>query len=184
MAPSKKTKVKKPPQISDKKITVIVILSMVIFGLACVMQVINKSGNAIPSTNTTNESLQTGFTKENVTVLKTNLSKSAGTSKVPAGLPNDIPIETANVTESYTAIYPDKGFTQYTISFITSRTVALTLSDYSSYMKKAGYTMMANIGSNKVHNYLYGTKNNNDLSVVVNLSNGKTVVQLAYLKRK
>jgi hypothetical protein len=172
------------PQKSNKNLILIVVSLIVVLGIAYVISTSpQKEATTSSKTDTANEHPVQQYTKENVTVAKVDLSKTTGTSKIPSGFPKDIPVETANITDSFTANYPDKGVVQSSVSFTTAKTVSVAVSEYLSYMKKAGYIMNNEVMKTS-KNYLLGTLNKSDLSIFVNSNNGKTQVQMTYLSKK
>lgn len=122
-------------------------------------------------------------TKENVVVSKVDLNSASGKDKLPQGFPTFIPVETSDAFESYSASYPERKLTQYTVSYKTSKSVADKYDEYLSFMTKNGFTFTRD-GQNKVAGTLYGTKNGDDLLVVVSKSDDKTSVQISYLDRQ
>lgn len=122
-------------------------------------------------------------TKENVLVNKVDLNSTSDKEKLPQGFPAFIPVETKDAFESYSASYPERKITQYTVSYKTSKTVSEKYDEYLSFMTKNGFTF-SNDGQNKETGTLYGTKNGDDLLVVVSKSEDKTSVQISYLDRQ
>ncbi len=100
-------------------------------------------------------------------------------SKLPEGFPSVIPIELANITESYSARYPDRGLTQYTVSFTSFVSANDKYVEYEQYMRSEGYSVV----SNAANFSLYGRKENDDLSVVIGENNGETKVSLTFIDR-
>lgn len=134
----------------------------------------NSSAPQTPTTKTTTTEVK---------VDKVDLTTAQGNARLPQGFPTDIPVETTGAFESYTADYPTRNFTQYTVSYTTTKSVKDTYALYLSYMTKAGYTFRSD-GKDEKHGFLYGTKDNNDLSVVVTPKGTETSVQMSYLKKR
>lgn len=125
------------------------------------------------------------LTEENVAVSVTKPDISASSvSKLPAGFPTSIPVETANITESYRAVYNERGVTQYTVSYTSLKTRDALWDAYSSYMKGAGYTLDTGTTS-KTSGNISGTNASNDtLSVILSSRSGTTLVQMSLLDRQ
>ena len=103
--------------------------------------------------------------------------------KVPSGMPSDIPLELANVIESYTMTRDDKAAVQYTLSYKSSKTKAQKYAEYLDFMTKSDYAFGTS-GKNEATGTLSGEKNNDALTVVVSNQGEYTLVQLSYLDRK
>jgi hypothetical protein len=103
--------------------------------------------------------------------------------RLPAGFPAEIPVEIEGVTEAYARTYPERGVTQYTVVYKSASSLTEKFSEYESYMESAGY-ISAEDGSNMSSNFLSGTKDNDDLSVVLSIDGESTVVNLTYLDRE
>lgn len=103
-----------------------------------------------------------------------------GAFSAPAGLPQDIPVEKNEIIESATTQYPDQNAKQFSLNYISSKTVAEKYKEYKNYMVKEGYTFEeGNVNSSVLA--IFGEKANANLTVVISNSNGETLVQLSYL---
>src|SRR5258705_215550 len=110
------------------------------------------------------QALQT-VTGQKIEVTKTDITQN-GVSKLPVGFPPSIPMEAANITESYRTVYKEQGATQYSVSY-TSLKGKDTLWDlYSKYLADAGYTVDKN-ASSKAMGQILGQKGSSSLSVIV-----------------
>jgi hypothetical protein len=159
----------------NHSVIVLIIIALVLIG---VVYFLLKKPSSPDGTN------QEEVTKENVVVKNTNLSAAgAPEQKLPFGFPKSIPVELDGIVESYSAEYPERSIMQYTISFGTDDSTDTAFSEYSSFMKKNGYVFIEN-GENKAAGYLYGTKDNDDLSITISAQNGRTLVQMSYLDRR
>lgn len=114
---------------------------------------------------------------------KVDLTVAQGDARLPKGFPADIPVEIANIFESYTGEYQNPQATQYAVSYTTSKTVTGAYNLYLSYMTKAGYTFTPE-GKDMENGYLSGNKDGNNLSVFVNTKDTKTSVQISYVESK
>lgn len=114
----------------------------------------------------------------NIVIEKTPVAN--GELPAPSGLPKDIPIESSNILESITTKFPDQGMIQSSVSYLSSKTSIEKYSEYKAYLAKAGYEVKEGDSAYPVM-ALFGTKADANLSVVVSNSQGKTLVQLAYL---
>lgn len=103
-----------------------------------------------------------------------------GTFSVPAGFPQDIPLESGSLVESATTQYPAENAQQLSASYQSSKTVAQKYSEYRNYMERVGYQITENTANSSTR-AIFGTKVNTNLSVAISSSEGKTLVQLSYL---
>jgi len=103
-----------------------------------------------------------------------------GTLSVPAGFPQDIPLERGGVLDGATTQYPGKNAKQFSISYKSSKTVTEKYTEYKNYMTKAGYSVTEG-GANYPVRSLFGTSNDINLSVAISKSDGKTLIQLSVL---
>ena len=117
---------------SNKNVVILVIAVIVLVAIAYFL----TKGYSSQRQNTVAPQEGPQITKENVVVKNTNLG-AAGTaeSKLPEGFPSGIPVETAGVMESYSAVYQDRGLTQYAVSFTTDKSVVAVFGEYDLYMK-------------------------------------------------
>ena len=120
--------------------------------------------------------------KPEVEVTKTDLNQG-GTSKLPAGFPTKIPVEIANITESYRALYANRGVTQYTVSFTSLKSRETLWNIYSDFMKSDGYKIDATATS-KSAGQVSGDKDNDTLSIVISVRGGLSLVQINLLDRQ
>lgn len=104
-------------------------------------------------------------------------------NKLPKGYPMDLPVDTTNVTESYVAEYPNRNLTQYTLAFLTTKSVKEEVTMYVSAIEKAGYTFTSD-GKNTAGGYLNAKKGKTTVSVNVGTTNGKTIVNITYSVEK
>jgi len=164
---------------SNKNVVILVIAVIVLVAIAYFL----TKGYSSQRQNTVAPQEGPQITKENVVVKNTNLG-AAGTaeSKLPEGFPSGIPVETAGVMESYSAVYQDRGLTQYAVSFTTDKSVVAVFGEYDLYMKNAGYAFGPE-GRDEARYFLYGTKNNDDMSVAISSREGQTFVQIGFLDR-
>ena len=103
-----------------------------------------------------------------------------GVLSVPAGFPQDIPLEKADIIESATTDYPDQNAKQLSVSYKSSKTIAQKYSEYKTYMTQAGYSLTEG-GTNTPVRAIFGSKVGANLSVAISSSGGKTLVQISYL---
>ena len=120
-------------------------------------------------------------TKENVIVEKTDLTLSQA-NKLPAGMPSFVPVETGDITESYSMTYPDREVVLYTVGYLSSRTISQKYDEYIKFMKDNSYQINQSGLDAKIAT-LYSSKDGDDFSVVFSQKSGKTYVQVNYLER-
>jgi len=103
-----------------------------------------------------------------------------GSLPVPAGFPQDIPIEQVGISESATTNYPDQNAKQLSVSYKSSKTITQKYAEYKTYLTQAGYGLTEG-GANTPVRAIFGTKDSANLSVAISSSGGKTLVQISYL---
>ncbi len=165
---------------SSQTIILIVALFIILLIIAFAMSTLPKKNMDVNNQNGT-QPVQTVQKQLQVEVKKTDLAQSQGTNRIPAGFPSNIPIDTANIYDSYTAVYPTA--TQATVSYLTDKSIADAYEVYHAYMKKEGYVFRPN-GEDMKKGILYGTLSNNDLSILITTKDTKTSVQISFFKRK
>ena|SRR3989344_3862512 len=115
-------------------------------------------------------------------VVVENTPQAGGTFGVPAGFPEEIPLEKSKILESATTRYPDRNARQLSISYRSGSSVAAKYAEYKAYMEKSGYFVTEG-GTNSDAKAIFGTKEHTNLSVVISGSGGSTLVQLSYLEK-
>lgn len=115
-------------------------------------------------------------------VYKTDVNAATGKEKLPEGFPANIPVETDSVQDSIKSEIPDMHVTQYSVTYLSDKSVDAVQSIYTAFFTQEGYTTKP---SGQAPVQLYATKNNDDLSVVIETTDtGKTRVFVSYLDRK
>ena len=114
------------------------------------------------------------------TVVVENTSMINGTLSLPAGFPQDIPLEKGNLIESATTYYPEQNVRQLSISYQSSRTTTEKYAEYKNYMTASGYEITEE-DTNAPVRAIFGVKEDRNLSVAISSREGKTLVQLSYL---
>lgn len=123
------------------------------------------------------------ITHDNVAVQKIDLTKATGNARIPAGLPQDIPLDTATLTESYTMDYKDMGVTQSSVSYTSTKSLADLYKTYTDYLTKNKYSIKGGASTNTVKS-LYGFTEKADLSIVLSTQNKQSLVQISYVARQ
>ncbi|MFZ2048724.1 MAG: hypothetical protein WAV25_00240 [Minisyncoccia bacterium] len=141
----------------------------------------NKSGATLPNTSTTAKTEEVK-PRSDVTVKQAEVTDTGKSLKLPAGFPTTIPVETMNVTESYSAFYQTHNSTQYTVTYTSTATIASKWDEYEAFMSKNGYTINK-ATSIKSKGIISGTKTGESLLVVINAQGGKTLVHITLLKQ-
>ena len=174
------------PSKSSHSIILIVALFIILLIIAFAMSAMPKKQTQIVE-DTQQPSSQTPSTpapqkQVTVDVQKVDLSTKTGAARLPQGFPTDIPVDASNAVDSYTANYPAQKATQYSVSYLTAKSIKDTYNEYLTYMTKTGYVLRPD-GKDLAHGFLYGTYQNNDLSIVITTKDTKTSVQITYLRR-
>ena len=163
---------------SIKKLLTLIVVAVVVVVGALVLANVKKKDKEVAKIQGTQNS------PEGVKVSHVDLAKaSTPKEKIPQGLPSGIPLETNNVRESYSAEYQDLNAIQYTVVFTTNSSVAEKFQEYVTYMKSQGY-QITHQDKDAAVKYVYGSKDNDDLSVVISRQGESTQVQLTYLDRQ
>lgn len=165
---------------SSQSIILIVALFIILLIIAFAMSTMPKKDVSINQVENPNspQTIQKPLTVE---VKKTDLVNTQGTNRLPLDFPSTVPVDVANIYDSYTATYPTA--TQATVSYLTDKSIANTYTIYHDYMKKSGYVFRP-AGEDVKNGILYGTLANNDLSILITPKDGKTSVQISFFKRK
>jgi hypothetical protein len=121
-------------------------------------------------------------THEAVEVTKVDTAEP-GISKLPAGFPSSIPVEQANISESYRVVYSERGVTQYTVSFTSLKSKEALWDSYNDYLKSSGYSIDSSLTA-KSQGQISGNKEGDSISVIISLRNGISFVQLNLLDRQ
>jgi len=176
-----------PPTIPSKEksyatsVPALVIIFLILIGVSIWMY---TSGIFVPKTPV---AVQEGITqtasKETTTVRNVDLTQKTNRDQLPLGFPKNIPVDTSSrLTQSYVLAFPERNMSQYTAGFTTKETVVSQYKLYLDFMTNSGYLFAAD-GKN-LNTSLYGTKDNDDLSVVFSNQNGITNVSISYLDRQ
>jgi len=170
-----------PPQ--EKSFASNVPILIVVFVLLCAVSIWMYSAGLFGSRVQAPVGETQTAPKEVTTVNSTDLAQKSDRDQLPAGFPSDIPVDTTNkLSQSYVLAFPDRGVNQYTVEFNTKLSAQAQYKTYLDFMTANGYTF-GESGKN-ANASLYGTKNNDDLSVVFSSQNGVTTVSISYLDRQ
>lgn len=166
---------------SNSSVIVLVLIFVILVGASVYMYKSGIFGTKMPATEETKAPV---YSQDKVVVTGTDL-KSAGPArdKLPAIFAKDFPLPAnAVITESVTTDYPERKVTLSTFGYTTSLSPKEAYALYESYLTKNGYVSTKE--SKKVDQYIMGTKNNDDLSVIVGLNGKSTMVNISFLDRK
>lgn len=135
-----------------------------------------------PKTTTTKTDIRTS--DGNVTSVEVTKTDIAGgsTSNLPAGFPNNIPVETNNLTESFRAAYKSRNIVQYSVSYTSARSRDALWDTYSEFFNSSGYTV-DKTGTSRSLGQLSAALDNDSISVVISGHNGLSLVQINYVER-
>jgi uncharacterized ion transporter superfamily protein YfcC len=154
---------------THKTVTILIIVVVAVLAVYFVF----NSGSFVKKTAET--------TEENIVVQKTDLSSG---NKLPAGMPDFIPVETSDVKESYSMNYVDRRVILYAVSYTTSKSIAEKFAEYLKFMTDNGYkygTAQTKQGING--GTLFGINAKGDLSVILSKIEDKTYVQVSYVDK-
>lgn len=167
--------VKNTTAFNDKKLMAIFAIALIAF--AGIFYFFGVNGVAIKKDEVNKV---VSYTKENIQIDNIDLAKSEGKDRIPVGFPQDMPIDTSTILESYKATYPDRGLVQYIVSYTSEKTANILLKEYQDYMNKADYIIFDTNGKDQFRSSLSGSKGSARLSVVIGTSAGKMLVTIAY----
>jgi cytoskeletal protein RodZ len=116
------------------------------------------------------------FTSENVTVVDNNRI-------VQSELPDSVPVEYKNVTQSVTSDYPDRKTTLYTVVYTSTKQQEELRTIYNNFLKKNGYVIKVNKPTTK-STIFSATKNKNDITIIITPQGVKMQVHIDYVSRQ
>ncbi len=122
--------------------------------------------------------------EEKTVVYKGDVNASLMQDKLPQGFPMDIPVETAMLEESVKVDYTERGATQYSVVYLSEKSKDEVTTTYIKFFSDNGYQITPQQTGLANTTQLYGQKNNDDLSVVIESTDaGNTRVLLTFLDR-
>jgi hypothetical protein len=144
-----------------------------------------KSHHPVTSTLTPS-STETTDSDNQGTVPVVEITNSAvtsnGNSVLPTGFPSSIPVESANIKESYKADYTAHGLTQYTVTYISNKSADAVWQIYSEYLNSNGYTVNEANTSEK-NGTIIGNKGDDEIDVAITTLDSGSYVQVGYLTK-
>ncbi len=125
-------------------------------------------------------------TVENVSTDKIDLTRTQGMARVPAAIPKDLPLETTNVSESYTMNYLDQNLTLSGYTYMTDKKPQDVYNLYVTYLLNNKYTFRLTPPENKQPGVLdiNTMKDHDDLSVFISPNAGGSAVKIVFTDRK
>jgi len=142
----------------------------------------SRSSAPAPAQNT-QAATSTAAVAPNVDVQQVNLAQAtSAASKLPAGFPASIPVETAGIKESYKAVYTDHNVTQYTVSYSTAKSKDTLWRIYTDFGTANAFTVNAS-STSRAQGVLDLRKGKDELNVVISSAGSGSLVQMTYLDR-
>lgn len=126
---------------------------------------------------------QSGYTQENVSVVRAELDELEGENRIPAGFPLDTPVEAENITEALSMHYADAGVVLHSVSYTSSDTPIEAYAKWLEYMENANYDIPTE-GRNIDELMLHGLINIGELNVAISTSEDGTLIQTSYLDKQ
>ena len=166
---------------SNSSVIVLVLIFAVLVGASVYMY---KSGTFGSKTPVVEEAKTPAYTQEKVVVTSTDLkAPTPAKDKIPTAFAKDFPLASgAVIIESLTTDYPERKITLSSFVYTTNAPAKEVYALYEPYFTKNGYVSAQD--GKKVNQYIAGTKNNDDLGVIIG-SNGKnTTVNVTFLDRR
>lgn len=107
-------------------------------------------------------------------------------ARVPAAIPKDLPLETTNVSESYTMNYLDQNLTLSGYTYMTDKKPQDVYNLYVTYLLNNKYTFRLTPPENKQPGVLdiNTMKDHDDLSVFISPNAGGSAVKIVFTDRK
>ena len=106
-----------------------------------------------------------------------------GTTAILGTFPADLPIEKdITTTDSYKYIPAKSTEQQTTLEYVSKKSFAENVKIFSGYLASAGYKI-TNKTEKPTWEFLYGTKDNNDLAIRIEKQGEQAKVSVSYLKR-
>lgn len=102
---------------------------------------------------------------------------------LPEGFPWSIPVDSMNITDSYTIDYDARGVTQYSVTYNTDISISEKYKMYKEFMIADGYTLTTDSSDGDVSS-LYGTRDDSELSIIIDEVADETRVQITYLEKQ
>lgn len=120
---------------------------------------------------------------EKVSVQRFDSGPDRGTSEVPAGLPQGLPIEdSAEILESYSAVYEERGVIQHSLSYVSQNSTEDIFESFLNFVEDGGYEISYD-GRDSGSLVISADKDNNNLFFSVSIREGRVFVQISYLER-
>jgi hypothetical protein len=118
---------------------------------------------------------------KNVQVVQGDTTATSSNA-LPDGFPTDIPVDTTHLTESYKAFYSTHNVTQYTVSFISTKSQATLWKQYDTALPAAGYVIDKSM-SNQATGQIVAAKGNDTLNVLIFSQDNSLIVQINLLDK-
>jgi hypothetical protein len=121
-----------------------------------------------------------GQTKE-----KGNIERFVMTNNVktlPATFPNDIPVESENISQSTTQEYTNRKITLFSVTYLSTKKSSELFNTYGDFLNKAGYSISTGEQKQTLSEF-QATKENNNISIIIIPQSSKTMVQISYVVR-
>jgi hypothetical protein len=164
-----------------KKVFILLAIACLVVGAAYVLSVMG--GREVPRSDIKADSEEQSMVTEPVVHKLDVTAATTPEDKLPQGFPQDIPVNLETIVAGSTSAFTGRTYVQYSVSFLSDRTRAQEYQSYLSFMTNAGYEF-GSAGRNPQQFSLYGTKDNDDLSITISEQSGKTLVHIGYLDRQ
>ncbi len=161
------------PQTSSNKNSVLLTIVVLILIGAAIYYVWQAKNNAQPTTPAV-EHVQNVVTKSFI--------GTGSQSKIPDDFPTNIPVELANLIDSYTAFYKDHNSTLASVTYTSTKTKDNLWTLYSNFIKDNNYTLNTQL-TDKAHYTMVASKANTTLTIVISTANNKSTVHISQLTK-
>lgn len=163
------------PEHRERRLVLPALLVVLVLGGAYYWYMQRASSPAAPAQ-------EQGLKKDpNVDVANFSQSANAVSAVIDAGMPSWIPVENNSVTESYKAYYKEHKLTQYTLSYVSTKSQAQVWKALADASSKAGFTLDAKAVQAK--GQFIANKDGDTLMAVITPRDGGSLVQLNYIDR-
>lgn len=108
--------------------------------------------------------------------------KNSATERLPAGFPQDIPVDTDTLTESTQADYTEYSITQYTVGYTSSQSQGALWADYQAFMLQNGYEIDIE-NTDDTYGVMRGILGPDELNVLIMRRGNGSHITINYLDR-
>ena len=98
---------------------------------------------------------------------------------LPEGFPTDMPLENAEIQESFSSFYEDTGVHRYMISYVTDENRTFIYEKYTTYLTDHGFEIIQQ-EENPI--YIYAKNENEDITILIEEKSEDVLVTINYTR--